>query len=92
MLQVRRSTGTPQNVSVEPVGQHRVHQRLDQGDEAGRRRGVEQHRRDRRGKAPAIRARVGEQPRERAHSVNRYFSSTHSATKPSRQVIFFPSS
>jgi hypothetical protein len=29
---------------------------------------------------------------KRIHSVNRYFSSTHNATKPSRQVIFFPSS
>jgi hypothetical protein len=29
---------------------------------------------------------------ERAYSVNRYFSSTQSATMPSRQVIFLPSS
>ncbi len=37
-----------------PVAEHAVHQRLDQGDEPGRGRGVEQHRRERRDKPPAI--------------------------------------
>ena len=60
--------------------------------EAGRGGGVDQHRRDRRGEAPAIRAGVAKQAGERVHSVNRYFSSTQSATNPSRQVIFLPSS
>ena len=35
---------------------------------------------------------VREQPEERIHSVNRYRSSTHNATMPSRQPIFLPSS
>ena len=65
---------------------------LIERDESGRRRGIEQHGRDSRDESPAIRARVSEQPGEGVHSVNRYFSRTHSATKPSSQVIFFPSS
>ena len=40
----------------------------------------------------AIGSRVAEQAKERVHSVKRYFSSTHSATTPSRHVIFLPSS
>ena len=40
----------------------------------------------------AIRRRVAKQPEEFVHSVNRYLSSTQSATTPSRHVIFFPSS
>ena len=54
--------------------------------------GVEDHRAERCDEAPAIRPRVPEQTIETVHSVNRYFKSTQSATTPSRQVIFLPSS
>ena len=74
------------------LGQHVVDDRLDQGRHGGRRRGIHHHGRERHGKSPAIRPGVPEQAVKRIHSVNRYFSSTHSATKPSRQVIFLPSS
>ena len=67
----------------------------DRLDERRNRRGggrVDHHGRERRSKSPTVRAGVPEQAVKRIHSVNRYFSSTHNATKPSRQVIFFPSS
>ena len=54
---------------VEAVAEDAVEERLDEGDEPGRRRGVEQHGHDSRGEAPPIGTRVGEQPRKRAHSV-----------------------
>ena len=75
-----------------PAGQDFVDDRLDQLRDGGRRRGIDRHRREGHGKAPAVGAGVPEQALERIHSVNRYFSSTHNATNPSRQVIFFPSS
>ena len=53
---------------------------------------VEQHGGEGRNKPSPVTPGVPEQAREYAHSVNRYFNSTHSATNPSRQVIFFPSS
>ena len=75
------------------VRQHVVEDRLDRGRRsAGRRGGVHQHRHDRPREPPAIGRGVAKQAEERVHSVNRYFSSTHSATTPSRQVIFLPSS
>ena len=64
----------------------------DEGGDGGRGSGINHHRGDGRDETPAVRAGVTEQARERIHSVNRYLNSTHSATKPSRQVIFFPSS
>jgi hypothetical protein len=82
----------PGEGQIQPAAQDAVHERFDEGDEAGRRRGVEQHGRDSRGEAPTVRASVCEQPRESVHSVNRYLNRTHSATKPSSHVIFFPSS
>ena len=88
----QRDADAEKERNVRPGTEHPVHQRLDEGNESCRRRGVEQHGRDGRGKASLVRACVGEQPRESAHSVNRYFTRTHSATKPSSQVIFFPSS
>ena len=39
-----------------------------------------------------VRRGVTQKASELVHSVNRYFTSTQSATTPSRQVIFFPSS
>ena len=41
---------------------------------------------------PAVLRKAGGLIIPRIYSVNRYFSSTHSATMPSRQVIFLPSS
>ena len=75
-----------------PVRQDLVDDRLDQLRDRRRRGGIDHHRREGHGKAPAVGAGVPEQALERIHSVNRYFSSTHNATNPSRQVIFFPSS
>ena len=40
----------------------------------------------------AASSKVGTPVYPASYSVNRYFSSTHSATTPSRQVIFLPSS
>jgi hypothetical protein len=74
------------------VGQHVVDDRLNQRRDCRGRGSVDHHGRERRSKSPAIRPGVPEQAVKRIHSVNRYFSSTHNATKPSRQVIFFPSS
>ncbi len=69
-----------------------IDQRLDLVGDRGVGCGVDHHSGKRRDEPPAVRAGVGEQAMEWIHSVNRYFSSTHSATKPSRQVIFLPSS
>ena len=55
-------------------------------------RRVYQHREQGDGHPAPVGPRILEQAAELVHSVNRYFSSTHSATMPSRQVIFFPSS
>ena len=53
---------------------------------------VDHHRDERDDEPAAVRRRVAKQPLELVHSVNRYLSSTHSATTPSRHVIFLPSS
>ena len=55
-------------------------------------RGVDERRQDRPCDATTVRPGVPKEAEEDAHSVNRYFMSTHNATRPSRQVIFFPSS
>ncbi len=72
--------------------QHVVDDRLNQRRDRRGGGGIHHHGRERRSEAPAIRPGVPEQAVERIHSVNRYFSSTHNATNPSRHVIFFPSS
>ncbi len=72
--------------------QHPVEDRLDQiGEEDGPGR-VQRHRQERNGELAPVGRRVPKQPKELFHSRNRYLSRTHSATTPSRQVIFFPSS
>ena len=72
--------------------QHVIDERPDEGGNRGRGGGINDHRGRGRDKAPAVGAGIAQQARERIHSVNRYLNSTHSATNPSRQVIFFPSS
>jgi hypothetical protein len=72
--------------------EHAIDDRRNLQGDAGGGRGIDDHRDEGRNEPPAIRAGIREQARERVHSVNRYFKSTHSATMPSRQVIFFPSS
>ena len=72
--------------------EHAVENRLNQ---PGNTRGcgaVRDHRHRRGEQTPAIGPPEADQPQERVHSLNRYFSSTHSATTPSRHPIFFPSS
>ena len=77
---------------VLPVGKHLVEDGLDQRRQGCRSRTVQHHRGQRSGQPRAVRARVLEQSAESTHSLNRYLSSTHNATTPSRQPIFFPSS
>ncbi len=60
--------------------------------ERGRGGAVQHHGGQRCGQPRAMRARVFEQSAKGVHSLNRYLSSTHSATTPSRQPIFLPSS
>ena len=73
-------------------GKQLVENRFDQRDDESRRDGVEHHRDHRPRQAASVGFRVPEEPEKRVHSVKRYFRSTHSATTPSRQVIFLPSS
>ena len=56
------------------------------------RKAVDDHRCDRSGQSPAVGPGELEQPEKGGHSPNRYFSSTQTATTPSRQPIFLPSS
>ena len=72
--------------------QHTVQDGLDLGGQKRRGDGIDKHRRNRPDEPQAIRGRVAEQAQKGVHSVKRYFSSTHSATTPSRHVIFLPSS
>ena len=72
--------------------QHAADDRLDEHGEAGRAGRIEQHAHEGERQAPAIRSCVAEETLERAHSVNRYLIRTQSATRPSRHVIFLPSS
>ena len=69
-----------------------VEDALDLRGEQRRGRRVDEHRRNRPREPQAIGRRIAKQPEEDLHSVKRYFSSTQSATKPSRHVIFLPSS
>jgi len=69
-----------------------IDDRLDECGHGGGGSSVDHHRRERRSKSPTVGTGEPEQAVKRIHSMNRYFSSTHNATKPSRQVIFFPSS
>ena len=71
--------------------QHVIENRLNQRGHACRGRAVDHHRHHRGRQSPTVRARIGDQTKERAHSLNRYRSRTHSATTPSRQPIFLPS-
>ena len=66
--------------------------RLDEIDDEQRADGNHEHAGNRAGQSAAVRRRIAKQPEKLAHSVNRYLISTHRATSPSRQVIFFPSS
>ena len=75
------------------IGEHVVEDRLDERGQARRSDGVDEHADDGPGEPAAIRRRVAEQTLQRMrHSVNRYFNSVQTATTPSFQVIFFPSS
>jgi hypothetical protein len=73
-------------------GQDFVEDRLDEICDAGRRDAVHDHRHDRAGQPAPIGPGVLEQAQESGHSPNRNFSSTQTATTPSRQPIFLPSS
>ncbi len=75
-----------------PIRQKLVEDRPDEVDDQRRRNGIDHHRQHRPGQAALIWLCVAKKPEERVHSVKRYFSRTHSATTPSRQVIFLPSS
>jgi hypothetical protein len=74
------------------VGKHVVEDRTDQDDDQRGRDGIDHHRQHRPRQADPVRLCVPEKSEERVHSVKRYFSRTQSATTPSRQVIFLPSS
>ncbi len=72
--------------------QHLVEDRLDQRRDARLRQSVHHHRHECADEPPAIGPGVLEESEERLHSVNRYLSKTQTATTPSRQPIFLPSS
>src|SRR4029453_6313242 len=74
------------------LGQNFVEDGLELVDEQRRPGRVQHHRQKRNGELGPVGRRVPQQSKELFHSLNRYFSSTQSATTPSRQVIFFPSS
>ena len=74
------------------VRQKLVENRPDEVDHQRRRNGIDHHRQHRPGQAALIWLCEAKKPKERCHSVKRYFSKTHNATTPSRQVIFLPSS
>ena len=88
----RRSSANAIVRSPSLVGQHLIEDRPDQIDDQRRRDGIDHHRQHRPGQAALVWLCVPKEPEERVHSVKRYFSSTHSATTPSRHVIFLPSS
>src|SRR5581483_9428798 len=74
------------------VGKNLIENRFDQPGQPCRGNGVDHHRHHRPSQAAPVGLCVPKKPKERVHSLKRYLSSTQSATTPSRQVIFLPSS
>src|SRR5258707_263057 len=93
LQQIHRDDGPGREGEALLVEEHVVEDRPDESGQSGRPDGVQRHPRDGGNQPPAVGPRVAkEAPQRVRHSVNRYFRSVHTASMPSFQVIFLPSS